>query len=123
MKARTLKPRARRHARGWQVGEALRLAHENELAPIDPKAVIRAVLAQDIGVSVSTAAERIQGTRLSADSSASWRTDPFREPWGDLGLQAAQAPEPVVTTPIRRGACAAEPALEPNVRQFDQRRR
>jgi hypothetical protein len=27
----------------------------------------------------------------------------FREPSGDLGLQAAQAPEPVVTTPIPKG--------------------
>jgi hypothetical protein len=97
----------------WQVGEAL----ENELAPIDPKVIIRAILAQDFTVSVSTAAKGIQGTRLSADSSASWRTDPFREPWGDQALQAAQAPEPVVTTPTpkarlrrrtgARGQCAS----------------
>jgi hypothetical protein len=58
MKARTLKtpspatrPRViRDRTYTWQVGEALRLAHENELAPIDPKVVIRAALAQDLGV-------------------------------------------------------------------------
>ena len=30
----------------WQAGEALRLAHENKLAPIDPKEVIRAAKAE-----------------------------------------------------------------------------
>jgi len=63
----------------------LRLAHENALAPIDPKVVIPAALAQDFGVSVGTAAERIQGTRLSADSSASWHTDPVPRTLGRPG--------------------------------------
>jgi hypothetical protein len=30
----------------WQAGEALRLAHENKLAPVDPKELIRAAKAE-----------------------------------------------------------------------------
>jgi hypothetical protein len=40
-----------------QTGEALRLAHENKLAPIDPKEVIRAAKAEITETHVQTARE------------------------------------------------------------------
>jgi hypothetical protein len=48
----------------WQVGEALRLAHENELAPIDPKVVIRAAKAEITETHVK-AAEVVGGKEAS----------------------------------------------------------
>jgi ParB-like nuclease domain len=41
----------------WQAGEALRLAHENKLAPIDPMEVIRAAKAEITETHVKTACE------------------------------------------------------------------
>jgi hypothetical protein len=41
----------------WQAGEALRLAHENKLAPIDPKEVIRAAKAEITETHVKAACE------------------------------------------------------------------
>ena len=63
MKARTLKTLspATRARRDWsytrQTGEALRLAHENKLAPIDPKEVIRAAKAEITETHVEAACE------------------------------------------------------------------
>jgi hypothetical protein len=41
----------------WQAGEALRLAHENKLAPIDPEEVIRAAKAEITETHVKAACE------------------------------------------------------------------
>ena len=44
----------------WQAGEALRLAHENELAPVNPKVVIRAAKAEITETHVKAAREVAQ---------------------------------------------------------------
>jgi hypothetical protein len=44
----------------WQANEALRLAHENELAPVNPKVVIRAAKAEITETHVKAAREVAQ---------------------------------------------------------------
>ena len=48
----------------WQAGEALRLAHENELAPVNPKVVIRAELKSPKRMSRPRARSPRRGTTL-----------------------------------------------------------
>jgi len=66
-----------------QTGEALRLAHENKLAPIDPKEVIRAAKAEITETHVQTAREVARAWDHVANQLERLRSD--RDPDGARG--------------------------------------
>jgi uncharacterized ParB-like nuclease family protein len=109
--------RAAHHAKRKQLYLKLHPETENGKAG---GLVIRAALAQRFRRLGQHAAERIQGTRLSADSSASWRTD--------LVPRTLGQPGPASRPSAGAGRDDADPEGAPappkaTVHQFDQRRR